>query len=93
MARGEFENLAGAGKRLDLEDYFSAPEDLRMAFSILKTANCVPDEVELLNEVSRLQDAIADTSDPATKRALHRTLVQRQTQLAIGIERRRVRER
>jgi Domain of unknown function (DUF1992) len=54
IEQGVFENLPGAGKPLNLEEYFNTPEDLRMAFSILKNANCAPPEVELLKEVSRL---------------------------------------
>jgi DnaJ homologue, subfamily C, member 28, conserved domain len=88
MAQGEFENLPGAGKPLNLEDYFSTPEDLRMAFSIVKNANCAPAEVELLNEVSRLQQAVAEAGDAATKQQLRSALVDRQTQLAIALERR-----
>jgi Domain of unknown function (DUF1992) len=93
IAQGELENLPGAGKPLNLEEYFSTPEDLRMAFSILKNANCAPAEVELLSEVSRLKHAMAETSDPATKHELQRTLVQLQTQLAIALERRSLREK
>ena len=93
IAQGEFDNLPGSGKPLSLEEYFSTPEDLRMAFSILKNANCTPAEVELLNEVSRLQRAVAETSDAETKQELHRTLIQRQTQLAIALERRSPREK
>jgi DnaJ-like protein len=93
IAQGEFDRLPGSGKPLNLEDYFSTPEDLRMAFSILKNANCAPAEVELLNEVSRLQHAIAETSDPATRQELQRALIQRQTQLAIALERRSPREK
>jgi hypothetical protein len=88
MAQGEFENLPGAGKPLNLEEYFSTPEDLRMAFSILKSANCAPAEVELLNEVSRLEHAIGETSDAAARQELQRTLADRRTQLAIALERR-----
>jgi hypothetical protein len=93
IAQGEFDNLPGSGKPLNLEEYFSTPEELRMAFSILKNANCAPAEVELLNEVSRLQRAIAELSDAATKQELQRALVQRQTELAIAFERRSPRER
>ena len=89
LAQGEFENLPGAGKPLDLEEYFSTPEDLRMAFSILKNANCAPAEVELLKEISRLQHAIAETADDSAKQELRRTLVNRQTELAIALERAR----
>jgi DnaJ homologue, subfamily C, member 28, conserved domain len=93
VEQGEFENLPGAGKPLNLEEYFSTPEDLRMAFSLLKNANCAPAEVELLKEVSRLEHAIAETSDAVTKRELQRTLAHRQTELAIALERRSPRER
>ena len=88
IAQGEFQNLPGAGKPLSLEEYFSTPEDLRIAFSLLKNANCAPVEVELLNEVSNLTHAIAATSDAATKQSLQRTLIHRQTQLALALERR-----
>jgi hypothetical protein len=93
IERGEFENLPGTGKPLNLEEYFSTPEDLRMAFSILKNAGCAPAEVELLNDVSRLEHAVAETSDAATRQELQRTLLQRQMQLASALEGRSPRER
>ena len=86
IARGEFENLPGAGKPLSLDDYFSTPEDLRMAFSILKNANCAPAEVELLKEVARLEHAIAEATDTADKRQLRRQLADRRMELAIALE-------
>ena len=92
VAEGEFDNLPGSGKPLSLEEYFSTPEDLRMAFSILKNANCAPAEVELLKEVSRLQLAIAETSDDATREEFRRTLAVRRTELAMALERRPPRE-
>ena len=54
MADGHFENLPGAGQPLNLDEYFNTPEDLRMAYSILRNARCAPPEVELLNEIARL---------------------------------------
>ena len=88
MEQGHFDNLPGAGQPLNLEDYFSTPEDLRMAYSILRNAKCAPAEVELLNEVSRLTRAIDETVDAAAKHALQRTLTDRQTQLAVLLEQR-----
>jgi len=87
MSRGEFENLPGAGKPLDLEDYFNTPEDLRMAFSILKNANCAPAEVELLNEVARLERAVAEAADDSARSELRSTLASRRTELALMLER------
>jgi hypothetical protein len=71
----------------DLEEYFSTPGDVRIAFSILKTANCVPAEVELLNEISRLEQADRQTTDPAARRSLRQTLANRRLELAIALER------
>jgi hypothetical protein len=93
IARGEFDNLPGAGRPLDLEDYFKTPEGLRAAFSVLKNAHCAPAEVELLKEVARLQSAVAEAEAAAAKQDLQRTLVHRQTELAIALERRSPRER
>ena len=93
IEQGVFENLPGAGKPLDLEEYFNTPEDLRMAFSILKNANCAPPEVELMKEVSRLEHDIAATSDAAARTQFQRTLVHRRIQLAIFLERRSRRKR
>ena len=86
MAQGQFENLPGAGQPLNLEEYFSAPEDQRMAFSILKGAKCVPIEVELLNEISRLERAIAEMADATARQSLQRVLTERQTQVAMLLE-------
>ena len=58
-----------------------------MAYSILKNANCAPAEVEILKEVARLKEAIAGASDPVKKQELERALANRQTQLAIMLER------
>ena len=93
IAQGLFDHLPGAGKPLDLEEYFNTPEDLRMAFSILKNANCAPPEVELLKEVSQLEHAIEETPDAATSSELRRTLARRRIQLAILLDRRSHRRR
>jgi hypothetical protein len=88
MAQGEFDNLPGAGKPLDLEGYFTLPEHLRVAFSMLKSANCVPAEVELLNEIAALERqlaAAAGESQPEVRRAL----TDRRMQLALVFERAR----
>jgi hypothetical protein len=93
MAQGQFDNLPGAGRPLNLEEYFSTPEDLRMAYSILKSAHCVPAEVEVLNEVSRLERAIAETADAASRQQLQRALTDRRTQLAVMLEHRSRRQK
>lgn len=88
MLQGEFDNLPGAGQPLDLDEYFRLPEHLRLAFSILKSANCVPAEVELLNEIARLE---RDVSEAPVEHApaIRRALTSRRTQLAVVLERAR----
>lgn len=93
IEQGQFENLPGAGQPLNLEEYFSTPEEVRMAYSILKNANCVPAEVELLSEVSRLERAIEQTADVTARESLQRELTNRRTELAIVFERRSRREK
>jgi hypothetical protein len=89
MAQGEFDNLSCAGQPLNLDEYFSAPEELRAAYAVLKNANCAPQEVSLLSEISRLQRAIADTADVDAREGLQRELAKHQMPLSIILERRR----
>ena len=46
IARGELDELPGAGRPLDLDDDRLVPEDLRMAYRVLKNAGFVPQEIE-----------------------------------------------
>ena len=89
MEQGKFDDLPGAGKPLDMEEYFAVPEDMRMAYTILKNANVPPAEVELLKEIAALKVALAETRDETRKRLLQRTLAYRQTEVAMRLERSR----
>lgn len=60
---GEFDNLKGMGKPLDLGDESWIPEDLRMAYKILKNAGCLPAELELRKEVLNLRELIDAIDD------------------------------
>lgn len=59
IARGELDDLPGAGRPLDLEDDALVPEDLRVAYRILKNAGYVPPEVQTLNQIAELERYIA----------------------------------
>ena len=67
IARGELDNLPGAGKPLDLDDDHLVPEEERIAFRVLKNAGCVPPEVERFAELERLL-ATLDTEATAGRR-------------------------
>lgn len=47
MRSGEFSNLPGHGKPLELEDLSGVPEELRMSYKIMKNAGLLPEEVTL----------------------------------------------
>jgi len=48
VSRGELDELPGAGRPLELDDDKLIPEDLRLAYRILKNAGFVPPEVKKL---------------------------------------------
>jgi hypothetical protein len=70
---GAFDNLPGRGKPLDLDDDRLIPEDIRMAYRILKNAGFVPAEIEARKEAADLRKLVAATADePLKRRALAR---------------------
>ena len=48
IANGELDDLPGAGKALELDDDALVPEELRVAYRILKNAGLAPPEVKKL---------------------------------------------
>ena len=65
--QGAFENLPGIGKPLHLEDDRHIPEDLRMAYKVLKNADCLPPEVQLRKEIRTTEDLLAGMTDTVQK--------------------------
>ena len=63
MREGAFDNLAGKGEPLRLEDDSHVPEDLRMAYRILKNAGYLPREIEEEREIERAVDLLAACTD------------------------------
>ena len=71
---GEFDNLAGKGKPLDLAAYFATPEDLRLAYSVLKNANVIPPEAQLLGELNQLKAKFENSRNDAERRQLKKEI-------------------
>jgi hypothetical protein len=66
MENGEFDDLPGKGKPLQLEDDRHIAQDIRLAHKILKNANCLPPELELRKEIltmEELLDGVRDTKE------------------------------
>lgn len=85
--RGEFDNLKNKGKPLDLSAYFETPEDVRLAYSILKSADMVSGEVELLNEIAALKEKLAEAPVEADRDRIQKMLREKQLQFNIQLER------
>lgn len=68
-ARGEFDDLPGAGKPLPPEpDDALVPPELRMAYKILKNAGYVPEEVRLRREIHDVE-ALIQTAHSVEERS------------------------
>ncbi len=55
IERGEFDNLEGAGKPLNLEENPFAPDEMHMAYKILKDNGYAPQWIELSKEIGTLR--------------------------------------
>ncbi|GHU93842.1 DUF1992 domain-containing protein [Deltaproteobacteria bacterium] len=63
LEKGEMDNLPGRGRPLELEDMSHIPEELRMAYKILRNAACLPPEQEEGKEISRLTEMLDQCED------------------------------
>jgi hypothetical protein len=79
LRRGEFDDLPGAGRPLDLDDDALVPPEVRIAYRILKNSGFVPPEILERREIAALEASIAGIADAVarqhalTKLALLRT--------------------
>ncbi|MGB8981222.1 MAG: DUF1992 domain-containing protein [Anaerolineales bacterium] len=85
--RGEFDNLPGRGKPIDLTEYFETPEDVRIAHSVLKNAGMTPREVDLLKEIAELKQALEAGPEEKKKQEITRQIRQKQVEFSLMMER------
>lgn len=83
---GAFDHLEGKGQPLDLSDYFRLPPHLRMGFTLLKNANVLPREVDLLREIEALKARCRESQDAAERRKLTREINEKSVQLSLLLE-------
>jgi hypothetical protein len=74
MEKGEFDDLPGKGKPLDLDAYFATPDDVRLGYSILKSAGCLPVEVELQKEIESLKARLDVSDDERERQSLRKEI-------------------
>lgn len=85
--RGEFDNLKGKGKPLDLNEYFDTPEEIRLGYSLLKNAGFVPEEVQLINLINELKVKIRNAKDDKTLKGLQKQMRDAQLNYDLLMER------
>ena len=91
--REDFDNLPGKGKPIDLTAYFDTPEDVRMAYSILKNAGMNSREVELLKEIADLKQILPALLDEKKKKEIGREIEKKQIEFSLIMERQRRQQR
>lgn len=92
IAEGKFDNLEGAGKPIDLDEYFAAPEDVRVGYSVLKAQKFVPEKVERLREIGELKERLNSAIDTQERAKLTKILSEKNLALSIILERNKQRK-
>ena len=85
--RGEFDNLPGKGKPIDLTAYFETPEDIRLAQSVLKNGGFTSREVDLLNEIAALKELLAKDVNEIKKQEIQKQIQEKQIEFNVMMER------
>lgn len=87
---GEFENLPGYGKPLKLEDLSAIPEELRMAYTVLKNAGYSPEENVLKQEMLSIETLLKQCEDPEQRGNLQKKLNEKMVRYNSMLSKRRV---
>jgi len=86
MERGEFDNLPGQGKPIDLTEYFETPEEVRIANSVLKNAGMTSREVDLLKEIAELKQALEAAFDEKKNQEIAKQIREKQIEFSVKME-------
>ncbi len=78
LKNGDFDDLPGKGKRQNLEDLSMIPEDLRIAYKVLKNSGYLPEEVDLKNELLSLEKLLEYCEDDREKERLKQRISEKQ---------------
>ena len=70
QAKGEFDDLPGAGAPLQLGDDALVPEDLRTGYRLLKNAGFVPPELEAHCEIRQIEQLLRTVEDDGQRSCL-----------------------
>lgn len=83
LRNGEFDNLPSQGKPINLDYWASLPAGIRAGYMLLKNAGFVPEEVQLLKDMEKLREQMANCPDQEERLAMQRKL--QETQLKYNL--------
>lgn len=89
MKNGEFDNLPGKGRPLNLDDLRNVPPELRMEYKVLKNAGLLPEEMDIRKEITLLEKLLAECHDDDKKARLRQQIAEKTIMYNIKMERRR----
>jgi len=72
--KGEFDDLPGKGKPLELEDLSWVPDELRIGYIVLKNAHVLPPEAKLWKDIHILEDLLKHVEDEGERKALAKSI-------------------
>ena len=84
---GEFDRLEGAGRPVNLDAYFSAPEELRAGYAVLKNAGVLPEEAQLRADINGLKERLDSCTDTQERERLTRSLSELTLKYSLMVER------
>jgi hypothetical protein len=82
MANGSFDDLPGEGRPLLLDDDSLVPEDLRLAYRVLKNAGYLPEELQLRSEIGAIERTLDKVLGGRERRLANKRLALLRTRLA-----------
>ncbi|MGE8203084.1 DUF1992 domain-containing protein [Heyndrickxia sp. NPDC080065] len=87
---GEFDNLPGMGKPLPEDELANIPEDLRMAYRIMRNAGFSPEEASVKKELMTIEDLIRKSESELNKEDLRKELNEKMLKYNELLSKRRV---
>jgi hypothetical protein len=87
QAAGEFDDLEGAGRPVNLDAYFNTPEELRAGYAVLKNAGVLPVEAAVLKELNETAARLEACDDEEERERLERAVQDLKLKYDLWVER------
>ena len=84
---GELESNKHYGKKLNLDDGFgNTPEELKIAFKVLKNSGYAPGEVSLFKELEGLRKKLIEETDEEERQSIQKQMAEKQLKIQLFTE-------